>query len=110
MPATKLPISAKRLMDYVKSLGELRLRTLSQRTPFRVEASEDGLIFRTSSEEPLRHPKKRLQLVCDEFLRTNSLNPQDYKKGSGRPNLSIWANYSIPVIISYLAVIVDGKT
>jgi len=91
-------VTPEEIVEFVRSHGDLQLCTPAQKRPFVVRAVGDGLEYVPLSTEKSRpHQMQWLERVCEEFSRTNSMHPGDYK------DLTVNASYTLAVIAAYLA-------
>ena len=90
-------ITPEELVEFVRGRGDFELSTLAQKKPFDVRADGDGLVFIPhSTGKPHVHKMKWQVRLCEEFNRTNSLHPGDYR------DLTVNASYHLAVIDAYL--------
>src|SRR5438105_2306766 len=104
-------ISADELLNYAQTLKGQKLLTLDKSKPFSVEVKEDVLVYTPLSskkDQHFRHQKEYLRRICEEFSATHSLNPKTYAVKKPNQKSSICGSYTLPLIIKYLAFIVDG--
>jgi hypothetical protein len=74
------PISADRLIHFTKKVEGKRLTTLARTKGFTIALVPAGIeITPLSTSTPRTVPFSRIQSVCEEFNRSKSLRPGDYK-------------------------------
>lgn len=106
----QLKVTAQDLLAYAKKLKGSKLRTLDRRSPFSVEVNGDGLEYVLKTGRRLRHQAGYLKRMCDQFSDTHSFSTEAYKEKKADQKKTICASYTLPLIVKYLAFLVDGDT
>ncbi len=90
-------VSPRDLINFVRTIDGENLTTLARRETFTVHALDNSIQYTpTSTNRPRKHQYRWLARVCDEFSKTNSFKPADYK------DLTVNASYALAVINAYL--------
>lgn len=100
-----IQVNADELRDYVRAQndGKLTLYTLDQRKEFTVSSGGPGLVFTVSTGKE-RHEEgaKYVEAFCDQFNKTHSIAPGDYRWQTQN------ASYMVALIASYLGAVANG--
>jgi hypothetical protein len=101
----RISITADVILAYARKLegkGKPALHTIDEQAGFTFTVRGDTIVYTPeSSNTPRDHPKSYLHDVCERFSQTKSLVQSSYDGTQA-------ASYTLPLIVKYLAAVVDG--